>query len=139
MNWKTLLSDNKQIIAALIAGVLAIVAAYIRRDKSGDRAGAKIPVLGLLLLPFFYLLLGIGLLAVEFFAMNVEAKDAGYGEILCLAGCVFVVAGVVWLPINLTRLIFWPRPKEKVSPLPAAQTAGSGPGPVPPASPIRKP
>jgi uncharacterized membrane protein HdeD (DUF308 family) len=110
MNWKTLLADNKQIIAALIAGVLAIVAAYIRRDKSGDRTDAKTPVLSLLLLPFLYLLLGIGLLAMEFFAMNVDGKDSSYGEILCLAGCVFVVAGVVWLPINLTRLLFWPRP-----------------------------
>jgi len=139
MNWKTLLSDNKQIIAALIAGALAIVAAYIRRGKSGDRAGAKISVLGLLLLPFFYLLLGVGLLAVEFFAMNVDAKDGSYGEILCLAGCVFVVAAVVWLPINLTRLVFWPRPKETVSALPAVQAAGSGPVPVPPASRVRKP
>jgi hypothetical protein len=64
MNGKTLPSDNKQIIATLLAGLSAIVAAYIRREKSGERTRAKTPVLSLLF-PVFYFLLGTALAWAE--------------------------------------------------------------------------
>ena len=134
MDVRTILSEQKQIIAAIIAGLFAIVAAYIRRDKSPERTGAKRPVLGLLLLPLGYLLVGVGLLAAEFFSLNVNPEGDlsldNPGAILCLAGCVFVVAGVVWLPINLIRLLTWPKPKGTAGSLSAVQAAGSpSPGP----------
>jgi hypothetical protein len=268
---ETFLSDYKQIVAAVIAGIFAIVAAYIRRDKTGEKAGAGIPVLSLLCLPFVYLLLGLGLLAVEFFKLPMgeekgaafkltstaltalrndgvprdvlakldSLKDKDYqrdafqdelsraldrderdrfqsrimvqaekspefqlsdkglqelrsegvpedvlnklgslqgkdmkreaflkelgrtlnkderdrfqdrivsqaeqghwhlsnpGEILALTGCVFVVAGLVWLPTNLTRLLFWPRPRD-----PAADVVVSPPDPAPPVPPVTSP
>jgi NhaP-type Na+/H+ or K+/H+ antiporter len=109
-------SEQKQIIAAVVAGIFAISAAYIRRDKRPEQTRTKKPVLSLLAFPVFYLILGIALLAVEFFSVNVnpdgELNLDNPGSILCLAGCVFVVAGVVWLPINLSRLVLWPTPKE---------------------------
>jgi hypothetical protein len=116
MNWQTIFSEQKQIIAAVVAGLFAILAAYIRRDHKEEKAHVKVPVMGLLLWPLFYLLVGGSLLFVEFYYLNVipggDLSLHNPGAILCLAGCVFVVAGVVWLPINLLRLMFWPRPKE---------------------------
>lgn len=116
MDVRSIFSDQKQIIAAVVAGIFAITAAYIRRDKRADQSKAKIPVLRLLGFPLFYLIVGAGLLAVEFFYVNVNADgDLGLdnpGAILCLAGCVFVVAAVVWLPLNVVRLLAWPRPQE---------------------------
>src|SRR5437763_793469 len=128
MDVKTLLSDYKQVIAAVVAGLFAIVAAYIRRDKRLERPGAKRPVLGLLLLPILYLIAGVVLLAIEFFKVNVDPSlDLDLhngGAILLLAGCVLVVAGVVWFPVNIIRLIAWPKPKEAVSAVLGPQSTG---------------
>jgi len=143
MDWRTLLSDQKQIIAAVIAGLLAIVAAYIRRDHRGETHTSGTPVLGLLLFPLFYLLLGASLLYFEFYYWNVKPGGdlslSNPGAILCLAGCVFVVAGVVWFPINLIRLVLWPRPPLTPAPQPLAPDQGKPATPAGSATPKRKP
>jgi NhaP-type Na+/H+ or K+/H+ antiporter len=115
MDFRTIFTEQKQIIAAVVAGIFALTAAYIRRDKRPEQTRTTKPVLSLLGFPLLYLLVGAGLLAAEFFYVNVTDDDLNVdkpGSILVLAGCVFVVAGVVWLPINLTRLVLWPTPKE---------------------------
>lgn len=117
MDFRTIFSDYKQIIAAVVAGIFAIAAAYIRRDKRFEKTSAKKPILSLLLLPLVYLVVGAGLLAVESFSLNLKPKGDlsldNPGAILCLAGCIFLVAGVAWLPLNLIRLLLWPKPKEQ--------------------------
>jgi hypothetical protein len=135
------LADNKQIIAAVVAGLFAITAAYIRRDKTGEKAGGKTPVLALLCFPFLYLILGLGMLAAEFFSPQFQmVEELGHrnlsnpGEILSLAGCVFVVAGVLWLPINITRLMFWPKPKLASASVAVGKSAGADSVSLPPGS-----
>ena len=126
MDYRTILAEQKQIIAAFIAGMFAIIAAYIRKDKGLEQTRIKRPVTRLLLVPIMYLVLGASLLAVEFFAVNVKPDvDLGFGNpgsLLCLAGCVFLVASVVWLPINFIRLIFWRAP---VKPTPSVKSSTS--------------
>jgi len=138
MDVRTLFSEQKQLVAAIIAGLFAIVAAYIRRDKRPERTGAKKPILSLLLLPLGYLIVGTGLLAAEFFSLKIDPeRDLSLdnpGAILCLAGCVLVVAGVVWLPINFIRLLTWPKPKELPGSSPAARPPDAVALPLPPTS-----
>jgi hypothetical protein len=133
----TFIAENKQIIAAVLAGTLAIIAAYIRRDKRLEQRSAKKPVIRLTAIPIFYLLVGFGCLGAEFFAFNVkDPKTPDFndpGSFLVLVGCVFVAAGAVWLPINLSRLVLWPTPKD----LPTSSTvvkSSSVLAPKPPAS-----
>ncbi len=133
MDYRTIFTEQKQIIAAVIAGICALTAAYIRRDKRPEQTRRTKPVLSLLGFPLLYVIVGVGLLAVEFFYVNVTDGDLSVdkpGSILVLVGCVFVVAGVVWLPINLTRLVLWPTPKEPSDSIPVLKRAGSVPLPT---------
>ena len=139
-DFRTLVLDQKQIIAAIVAGIFAVTAAYIRRDKRLEKTRTKKPVRRLLAVPFLYLIAGAGLLAAEFFCVNVNPKGDlsldNTGAILCLAGCVLVVAGVVWLPVNVVRLLKWPKPAE----VPAASVpASSSVFDSRPAAPARSP
>src|SRR5262245_11947781 len=105
--------DYAHIIAAVIAGTFAITAAYIRRDRRHERPGSGgRPILGLLLLPLLALLLGGALLACEYYVYNVD-PEGGFtmsnpGAILSLAGCILLASGVLWLFVNLFRLVTWP-------------------------------
>jgi hypothetical protein len=129
MDLTKFIKDHGHIIAACIAGVFAITAAYIRRDRRFERSGGR-PFLRLLGLPLLALLLGAGLLAAEFFVVNVEpggdllsTENPGAG--LCLAGCVFVAAAFIWGVINVFRLLLWRTP-------PAAEPAAEAAGDTPP-------
>src|SRR5258708_7477993 len=100
MNLTQLIKDRGHIIAACIAGTLAIIAAIIRRDRRHERPGGR-PFARLLGLPLVYLLLGAGLLAGEHFIVNVEPggnllSTENPGAILCSTGCIFLAAGVIW-------------------------------------------
>jgi hypothetical protein len=127
MNLTQFIKDHGHIIAACIAGTLAITAAYIRRDRRFERSGGR-PFLRLLGRPFLGLLLGGGLLAAEHFIVNVEPggnllSTENPGAILCLTGCIFVSAGVIWGVINVFRLLLW-RPTVPAEPIaPSEDTA----------------
>src|SRR5262249_709520 len=115
MNLTQFIKDHGHIIAACIAGVFAIIAAIIRRDRRFERSGGR-PVKRLLGLPLLGLLLGGGLLAAEHFIVNVEPggnllSTETPGAILILAGCIFLSAGVIWGIINIFRLLLW-RPTQ---------------------------
>ena len=74
----------------------------------------------------FSLFLGAACLAAEFYLFPVNADDPldsdNVGELLCLAGCVFVAAGVIWGVVNLIRLMLWRKPVEVVPvPVPPAE------------------
>jgi hypothetical protein len=119
--------DHGHIIAACIAGTLAIVAAIIRRDRRHERPSGR-PFLRLLGLPFLYLLLGGGLLAGEHFIINVEPggnllSTENPGAILCLTGCIFIAAGVLWGVINVFRLLLWRPTRPKEAEAPSSDTA----------------
>jgi hypothetical protein len=124
MNLTQFVKDHGHILAACIAGVFAITAAYIRRDRRFERSGGR-PYLRLLGRPLLGLLLGAGLLAAEHFIVNVEPggnllSTENPGAILCLAGCIFLSAGVIWGVINVFRLLLW-RPT-----VPAERSVPSG-------------
>ncbi len=108
--------ENKEILAAVIGGTLAIIAAYIRRDKRPAKAHKKKPILRSLSLCLLSLILGVSCLAGEFFLFPINPEDElntdNLGEILCLAGCLFLAAGVIWGSVNLIRLLLWRRPVE---------------------------
>jgi hypothetical protein len=113
--------ENKEIIAAVTGGTLAIIAAYIRRDKSPVRHARRRPIRNALLLSLLGLALGAACLAAEalFFPINPDVDDLStenLGEILCLAGCVFVAAGIIWGVINVFRLALWKKPEDVVAP-----------------------
>jgi hypothetical protein len=112
--------ENKEIIAAVTGGTLAIIAAYIRRDKAPVRHARRRPIRNALLLSLLGLALGAACLAAEalFFPINPDVDDLStenLGEILCLAGCVFVAAGIIWGVINVFRLVLWTKPEDAVA------------------------
>jgi hypothetical protein len=116
--------ENKEIIAAVVGGTLAIIAAYIRRDKRPVKA-KKRPIQRALVLCLLSLVLGAACLAAEarFFPINPEddLNTDNFGEILCLAGCLFLAAGVIWGFVNLVRLLLWRKPVPEEVPVEAAE------------------
>jgi hypothetical protein len=130
------IKEHQSIIAAVIGGVLAILAAYIRRDRSHAHPARHKPIWRLVLLPVLSLLLGAGLLAAENFVVNVD-PDADLfspdnpGALLCLGGCLLVSAGALWGFINFFRVIA--RLREPVAPdsLPATEPSYPANRPAP--------
>jgi hypothetical protein len=118
MNLVKFVEENKQIVAAVLAGIFAITAAYIRRDRRHEKAGGDRPFRRLMLPPLLCLVLGAGLLAAENYAYNfdpagewVSVHNPGAG--LALGGCIFLAAGVIWGFIHFIRLLTLPRRKEQ--------------------------
>jgi hypothetical protein len=119
---KELVKHHQPIIAAVIAGACAIIAAVIRRDRSNAQAHEKKPILRLMMLSLVSLVLGAGLLGVERFVLPVDPSGpslgfhfgengqfdkiafANPGAVVLLAGWLFVSAGVIWGFVNLIRL-----------------------------------
>jgi hypothetical protein len=101
------ISDNKTIVAALITGLCTVLAALMRRDH---KPGAPNPFLRHLLASVASLVVGGGLLGVEYFVYPLDPEgDLGLhnpGAILCLAGCVLVSAGFFWTIVNGLRVLF---------------------------------
>lgn len=110
------LQAHGHLIAAVTAGIFAITAAYIRRDRRWEHieTGKRVPVFGLLLPPLLSIILGVGCLGAEYFAYNIqpsgEIVTGDPGTIAALFGCVLISAGLLWGPYNFYRWITWPRP-----------------------------
>jgi len=115
-----IIKENKEIVAAVLGGTLAIIAAYIRRDKTKAQAKKKPK----LMIWLFCALLGAGCLFAEyrFFwinpnpvdQLNTDNIEENAGELLILAGCVFLAAGLIWGFINLIRLMAWQAPPAEI-------------------------
>jgi uncharacterized membrane protein YidH (DUF202 family) len=115
-----IIKENKEIVAAVLGGTLAIIAAYIRRDRTKAQAKKK-PRLTIWL---FCILLGAGCLFAEykFFwinpnpidQLNTDNIEENAGELLILAGCVFLAAGLIWGFVNMIRLMSWQEPSPEV-------------------------
>ena len=122
----------KEIIAATTGGLLAIVAAYIRRDKSAaGKPKKKKPILRSLMWSVFCVILGAACLAGEasLYPVNPDVNDANLekivndarmdnlGELLILLGCVFVAAGAIGAVFNFFRLLLWRKPVPEPVPV----------------------
>jgi len=122
----TFVKQYKEIIAASIGGILAIVAAYMRRDQSHEgKPKRKKPILRSLMWSVVCVILGAGCLAAEasLYPVNPDVKDANLekivndtrlddlGELLILGGCVFVAAGAISVVLNFFRLLLWRKPE----------------------------
>src|SRR5689334_25235209 len=105
----------KEIIVAVITGVFAVTAAYIRRPHRPPADGTapkKNPAVKWLLISLVSLVLGAGMLAAERLVVQLRLDPAGDlslenpGAILCLAGSMLIAIGAVWTVVNLCRLVF---------------------------------
>jgi hypothetical protein len=108
-----LIKENKEIVAAVIGGTLAIIAAYIRRDKSKSKRSR--PILTGFVRCLVALVLGAGCLVAEFKFFPVHSDDDEFnpeniGEVLILAGCVLLCAGIIWGFVNFCRMLFGGKP-----------------------------
>ena len=128
----------KEIIAATTGGLLAIVAAYIRREKSADgKPKKRRPILRAMMWSVVAVLLGAACLAGEasLYPVNPDVKDANLerivndphldnlGEILILVGCVFVAWGAIGFVLNFFRLLLWRKPEPEALPVVEAAPA----------------
>jgi hypothetical protein len=123
----TFVKSHQPIVAAVIGGLFAIIAAIIRRDRSARPGHQKKPLIKLVMISLITLVVGAGLLAAERFVMPfdpetrtlIASPDSEFvltqapapaspfkdpGSLLLLGGWLCVVAGGVWLFINLIRL-----------------------------------
>jgi len=129
----------KEILAASIGGLTAIIAAYIRRDKSDvGKAKKRKPLLRAMMWSGVLVVLGAACLAGEasLYPVNPDVKDANLekivndtrldnlGELLILVGCVFVAAGAIGGVLNFFRLLLWRKPEPEAIPVLEAEPAG---------------
>jgi hypothetical protein len=134
----TFVKQYKEIIAATTGGLLAIIAAYIRREKSVDgKPKRKKPILRSLMWSVFCVILGLACLAGEasLFPVNPDVNDANLekivndtrldnlGELLILLGCVFVAAGAIGALLNVFRLLLWRKPEPEPVPVEHSRSA----------------
>jgi len=134
---KHLVMQYKEIIVAVVTGSALIFAAYLRRPPRATH-GAKNPAGFFLLLSLGSLLAGGGLLAAEYFQIHLDPDvqlnqltQDHPGNILCLAGCILVAAGVIWTPINLLRLLLAPKaPPGLATTVAPGQTQPASTGPA---------
>ncbi len=100
-------TEYKEIVVAIIAGIFGVIVAIIRRPPREHTAKKPFPVM--LIASVLSLLIGGGLLAAEYFKFNLdpdgELSLQNPGAILSLAGCMFVAAGLIWTPLNLLHLL----------------------------------
>jgi hypothetical protein len=124
------ISENKQIVAAILAGIFAITAAYIRRDRRFEKV--KKPGRRLLMPPFLCFVLGAGLLGAEYFVYNMDYEafeknsldvSGNPGAALAFGGCLFLAISVIWGFANFVRLVTHKPVKEE--PAPAEDAQGS--------------
>jgi hypothetical protein len=118
MDLTKVVKENQHIVAAVLAGIFAITAAYIRRDRRHEKSGGDKPFRRLMLPPLLCLVVGAGLLAAEHYAYNFDPDGEWIsihnpGAALTLGGCFFLAAGVIWGPIHFIRLLTLPRRKEQ--------------------------
>ncbi len=114
MDPQALLSEHKELIAVVVAGLFSIVAALIKSKMQPS------PPLRWFLASVVCFLLGSLLLFLEYsrypFDPNAELTLSNTGAILALTGCLCVAAGGIWGMIQFTRLF-------TSSPVPAQQTS----------------
>jgi len=133
---KEFVKHHQAIIAAVIAGTCAIVAAVIRRERSNRQPHETKPIFKLLLLSLFSIVLGGALLGAEFKVLPADPEKTlsldNPGAIIMLAGWIFVAVGVVWGPINLIRLR---TARQKGKELASSPVNTGGPPQPPPVAP----
>jgi hypothetical protein len=117
------------ITAAVISGTCAIVAAFIRRGQVPGKKRAKKSYFGRLMLSFVCLLLGAGLLGVEYFHTPVDPEKGltfyhfdenkkmilddptdNPGALLILGGFLLLSTGAIWSMINFIKWATAPAP-----------------------------
>jgi putative flippase GtrA len=134
---KEFVKHHQSIIAAVIAGTCAIIAAFIRRDRTQRQPHETKPIFKLVLLSIFSMVLGAGLLGAEMFVLPADPALPlnldNPGAIVQLAGCLFLAAGLVWAPINLLRLRTAKQEGKKLASVPV------NPGGVPASLPVVQP
>jgi hypothetical protein len=120
MDLAKVIKENQHIAAAVLAGIFAITAAYIRRDRRHEKAGGDKPFRRLMLPPLLCLIVGAGMLAAENYAYNFDPEGEWFsvqnpGAALTVGGCFFLAAGLIWGPIHFIRLLTRPRKKVVVA------------------------
>jgi hypothetical protein len=140
---KELVKHHQAIIAAVIAGTCAIVAAIIRREKMAGPSHEKKPIVKLGFLSFISLVLGAGLLAGEYFVLPADPEshlrldNPDPGSLLMLGGWLFVAAGVVWGFVNLIRLRTAHKKGKELASVPV--NPGGTPSSIPVVQPVATP
>ena len=102
MDLQTLLSENKELVMVVVAGLFGIVAALIKSKMKLSPA----------LLWFFASLLCLGagcaLLFLEYSQFHFNPEEGlsldNKGSLLALGGCLLVAAGGIWGIVNFLRL-----------------------------------